>query len=85
MMFNGGIYNGQCILFCKLVELMIVDYMCDIFYGLDGQGFGFGFKVVIDFGVCGMFGFVGDYGWGGVYYFYYWVDLVEEFVVVYFM
>ncbi|MEQ8706446.1 MAG: serine hydrolase domain-containing protein [Phaeodactylibacter sp.] len=84
MMFNGGTYNGQRILSRKSVDLMTVDHMRDIPYGRDGQGFGLGFTVATDLGARGTLGSVGDYGWGGAYHSHYWVDPVEELVVVYF-
>lgn len=64
---------------------MILNYVGDFFDWGQGIGFGFGFLVVFDFGECGMFGMEGEFVWGGVYYMSYWVDLVEEFVVVYMM
>jgi len=49
-----------------------------------GTGFGLGFQVVEDLGARGEPGSVGEYGWGGAYHSAYWVDPVEDLVVVYF-
>ena len=47
------------------------------------QGFGLGFWIVTDLGERGTLGSVGEYGWGGAYHSTYWVDPLEELVVVY--
>ncbi|WP_034256072.1 serine hydrolase domain-containing protein [Arenibacter latericius] len=87
MMLNGGAYNGNQILSPKTVELMISDHVVsrDITYsGRSGSGFGLGFSVTKDVGQRGVPGSVGTYEWGGAYGSTYWVDPVEELVVVYF-
>ena len=48
------------------------------------MGFGLGFYVVKDFGMRGIPGSNGEFGWGGAYHSTYWVDPEEELVVVYF-
>ncbi len=40
--------------------------------------------VLSDVGAFGAPGSKGEYGWGGAYHSVYWVDPVEELVVVYF-
>ena len=47
------------------------------------MGFGLGFAVREDVGAAGAPGSPGEYGWGGAYHSVYWVDPVEELVVVY--
>lgn len=82
-MLNGGELDGVRILSRKTVELMTTDHL----QGLDfrpGQGFGLGFAVVKDLGERGTPGSVGEFGWGGAYHSSYWVDPVEDMVVVYF-
>lgn len=49
----------------------------------DGLGFGLGFEILEDPGLAGRFGSPGAYGWGGAYHSTYWVDPVQELVVVY--
>jgi CubicO group peptidase (beta-lactamase class C family) len=82
MMLNGGELEGQRILGRKTVELMTVDHLGDIAF-TDGEGFGLGFFVVEDLGARGKPGSVGEFGWGGAYHTDYWVDPVEDLVVVY--
>jgi CubicO group peptidase (beta-lactamase class C family) len=82
-MLNGGELDGERILSRKTVELMTTDHL----QGLEfrpGEGFGLGFSVVKDLGERGVPGSVGEYGWGGAYHSTYWVDPVEDMVVVYF-
>ena len=79
---NGGELNGVRIVSRKTIELMTANHLGDIpFRG--GQGFGLGFSVVIDPGAQGSLGSVGEYGWGGAYHSRYWVNPVENLVVVY--
>jgi CubicO group peptidase (beta-lactamase class C family) len=48
-----------------------------------GQGFGLGFRVMLDPSKAGQPGSPGDYGWGGAYHSTYWVDPKEGLTVVY--
>ena len=82
MTLNGGELNGVRIVSRKTIELMTANQLGDIpFRG--GQGFGLGFSVVIDPGAQASLGSVGEYGWGGAYHSRYWVNPVENLVVVY--
>ncbi len=85
MMLNGGTYGDHRILSQKSVELMTVNHLGSIeFPWTGGVGFGLGFSVVEDLGSRGELGSEGEYGWGGAYHSVYWVDPVEDLVVVYF-
>ncbi|SVA64333.1 uncharacterized protein METZ01_LOCUS117187 [marine metagenome] len=85
MMLNGGKMGQTRILSRKSVELMTVDHISNIdFPWNNGVGFGLGFSILKDVGSRGTPGTVGEYGWGGAYHSTYWVDPVEELVVVYF-
>jgi CubicO group peptidase (beta-lactamase class C family) len=79
---NGGQLDGKRIVSRKTVELMTTSHLRDIPYSA-GQGFGLGFSVVKDVGARGDPGSVGEFGWGGAYHSTYWVDPVEQLVVVY--
>lgn len=82
MTLNGGELNGTRIVSRKTIELMTSNHLADIpFRG--GQGFGLGFSMVTDLGERGSLGSKGEYGWGGAYHSTYWVDPVENLVVVY--
>jgi CubicO group peptidase (beta-lactamase class C family) len=80
MMLNGGELEGQRILGRKTVELMTVNHIGDLQAWLTGPGYGFGlgYRVAKDIGQTALLGSVGEYGWGGAFCTYFWVDPVEE-------
>ena len=82
MMLNGGELEGTRLLSRKTVELMTTNHLTDQPFRA-GQGFGLGFAIVEDVGARGLPGSKGEYGWGGAYHSTYWVDPVQELVVVY--
>jgi len=82
MLLNGGELDGVRVLSRKSVELMTVGHIGDVPFR-PGETFGLGFYIVEDVGARGVPGSVGEYGWGGAYHSTYWVDPVEELVVVY--
>lgn len=82
MMLSGGELNGRRILGPKTVALMTTDHLRDIPFQ-PGVGFGLGFSVLKNVGARGTMGSVGEFGWGGAYHSTYWVDPVENLVVVY--
>jgi CubicO group peptidase (beta-lactamase class C family) len=82
MLLNGGELDGKRILSRSSVKLMTVVHTAGIQF-LPGRGFGLGFSVVQDLGQFGQPSSVGEYGWGGAYHSFYWVDPSEELVVVY--
>jgi CubicO group peptidase (beta-lactamase class C family) len=85
MMLNKGEYNGHRILSRKSVELMTVSNLDEaVFPWAKGTGFGLGFSILEDLGKRGSLGSEGEFGWGGAYHSTYWVDPVEELLVVYF-
>ena len=81
MILNKGELDGHRILGRKTVELMSVNQLRDIPYN-PGEGFGLGFSVLEDLGARGTPGSVGELGWGGAYHSTYWIDPVEDMVVV---
>ena len=82
MLLNGGELEGARLLSPTTVGLMTENHIGDLYRAL-GTGFGLGFSVRLDVGATGQHGSVGEYGWGGAYHSTYWVDPVEDFVVVY--
>jgi CubicO group peptidase (beta-lactamase class C family) len=84
MALNGGELDGVRILSPKSVELMTTNHVGDRYPWSGGMGFGLGFSVVEDLGARGLLGSPGEFGWGGAYHSTYWVDPVEDLVVVYF-
>ena len=82
MMLNGGTLDGRRLLSRKTVELMTTDAIGKI-SDRPGRGWGLGFEIATDLGLRGLPGSKGDYGWGGAYNTYYWVDPKEDLLVVY--
>jgi CubicO group peptidase (beta-lactamase class C family) len=97
MLLNGGELDGTRLLAPKTVALMASDHLppgCG--YGDTarprfgalapvpemGYGFGLGFAVRTDAGRCPLPGSVGEYFWGGVLGTSFWIDPVEQLVVV---
>ena len=82
MTLNGGELDDKRILSRKTIELMTTNHLGELPFR-SGQGFGLGFSIVTDLGERGTLGSVGEYGWGGAYHSTYWVDPLENLVVVY--
>jgi CubicO group peptidase (beta-lactamase class C family) len=82
MLRQGGVADGKRYLSRKTVELMTNDTLVSATYQ-PGQGFGLGFRVMLDPSKAGQPGSPGDYGWGGAYHSTYWVDPKEGLTVVY--
>jgi CubicO group peptidase (beta-lactamase class C family) len=82
MMLNGGELNGVRLLGRKTVELMTANHIGELPVWLTGPGFGFGlgYSVVKDVGATGQPGSPGNYGWGGAFCTYFWVDPVENVI-----
>jgi CubicO group peptidase (beta-lactamase class C family) len=83
MVANGGDLNGKRLLSSRTVKLMTTNHIGSMF-DRTGVGFGLGFEVVMDQGLRGTYGSVGQFGWGGAYGSTYWVDPAEELIVLYF-
>jgi CubicO group peptidase (beta-lactamase class C family) len=49
----------------------------------DGIGFGLGFSVVLDPAAANVLDSVGEFAWGGAASTYFWVDPVEELIVIF--
>ena len=82
MLLDGGTLDGVRLLSPTSVDLMTMNHVGDL-YRAPGMGFGLGFSIRQDVGAAGAPGSVGEFGWGGAYHSTYWVDPVEELVVVY--
>lgn len=82
MMLNGGELDGVRILGRKTVELMTANAIGDLPVWLSGPGYGFGlgYSVVKDVGQAAIPSSVGQYGWGGAFCTYFWVDPQEEMI-----
>ena len=94
MMRAGGALHGVRILSPKTVEFMATDHLpASISAGGEGErpavnllnrggGFGLGFGVIRDPAMTGVIGSPGEYSWGGAAGTIFWIDPVEEMVVV---
>jgi CubicO group peptidase (beta-lactamase class C family) len=82
MLLNGGELDGVRLLSRKSVEQMTVRHLP--LPARDGLGFGLGFMIVTDLGLWGGMASTGAYFWGGAYHSVYWVDPVEQLVLVHF-
>jgi len=82
MMLNGGELDGVRVLGRKTVELMTSNHIGGLPVWLTGPGYGFGlgYSIVKDVGAAGVPGSVGQFGWGGAFCTYFWVDPVEEMI-----
>jgi len=83
MLLSGGELEGARLLSPSSVALMTQNHIGEISMA-PGMGFGLGFSVLLDVGAAGEPGSRGTYGWGGAYHSTYWVDPVEDLVVLYF-
>merc|ERR1712194_580463 len=95
-MLNGGQLDGVRILGRKTCELMTTNHLpkhatcrdmqADVAgyteIGGEGVGFGLGFGVTIDTAATGMQHSVGTFAWGGAAATRFWIDPVEDLVVV---
>ncbi|HKI75161.1 MAG TPA: serine hydrolase domain-containing protein [Pseudomonadales bacterium] len=94
MLAGKGEHDGTRILGRKTVELMTSNHMPDnvdlsamgqaVFSETpyDGIGFGLGFSVMLDPPTAGILGTPGEFAWGGAASTYFFVDPVEDLVVI---
>jgi CubicO group peptidase (beta-lactamase class C family) len=87
MMLNGGELDGVRILSPQTVQFMTRDHLGPI--GLpredgkpSGMGFGLGFAVMEDPAAAGYMSSIGSYFWAGYASTYFWIDPIEDMVVV---
>jgi CubicO group peptidase (beta-lactamase class C family) len=96
MLRAGGSLDGKRILSPKTVEFMTLNHLPALVAadgsgerpglgglgGFSGAGFGLGFAVVTDVAASRVIGSPGEYSWGGAAGTIFWVDPVEDLVVV---
>lgn len=93
MMLNSGELDGACLLKPKTVALMTTNHvdgdipdMGELMhsgYSMAGIGFGLIGAVMLDPGRSVFAGSKGDYCWGGAASTYFWVDPLEDMIVVF--
>ncbi len=92
MMLNKGELEGARLLGRKTVELMTSNHLGGDMADLGtprfsessyvGIGFGLGFSVMLDPAKAQIVGTAGEYAWGGAASTSFWVDPVEEMIVI---
>lgn len=94
MLAGGGLYDGTRLLGRKTVELMTSNHLPGngdltsmgqaVFSETpyDGIGFGLGFSVMLDPAKAQILGTPGEFAWGGAASTYFFVDPVEDLVVI---
>lgn len=83
MLLNGGQLDGTRLVSRKTIESMTANHIGKLPLWQDtyrGYGFGLGFRVREDVGESATLGSVGEYGWGGAYGTYFWIDPKEQLI-----
>ena len=95
MLLNGGELDGVRLLGPKTIELMTRNHLPD---GRDmadmsvssfsqvapeGSGFGLGFSIILDPVRAGVIGSAGEYSWGGAASTAFWIDPIEDLIVIF--
>jgi CubicO group peptidase (beta-lactamase class C family) len=83
MLLGNGQANGVRLVSRKTIEMMIANQIGKIPLWQDtyrGYSFGLGFRVREHLGQSATLGSVGEYGWGGAYGTYFWVDPKEQMI-----
>jgi CubicO group peptidase (beta-lactamase class C family) len=83
MLLNGGQLDGVRLVSRKTIEMMTANQIQRLPLWQDtyrGYGFGLGFRVRENLGESLTLGSVGEYGWGGAFGTYFWVDPKEQMI-----
>jgi len=86
LLFNGrgkGQLDAKPLVSRKTIEMMTANQIGRIPLWQDsyrGYGFGLGFRVREDLGQSATLGTRGEYGWGGAYGTYFWIDPKEQLI-----
>ncbi len=94
MVLNGGELDGTRLVSRKTLDLMTINNLPDgktmkdmdnsafSETGVDGQGFGLGFSVLLDQAAAQTTGSPGIYSWGGAASTYFWIDPAENLIAI---
>ncbi len=94
MVANGGVLDGTRLLSSKTIEyatrnhlpggrdLVAMGAAADVEDRNEGLGFGLGFSVVIDPSANQVISSPGEYAWGGAASTVFWIDPVEDLIVI---
>ncbi len=95
MLLNGGELDGARLLGPKTIELMTMNHLpngqdlSERALGTfsetanDGVGFGLGFAMIVDIPRTQNVGSLGEYYWGGAASTIFWIDPVEDMIVIF--
>jgi len=95
MLLDGGELDGARLLGPKTIELMTQNHIegdrdiSSVSIGgfsettYDGIGFGLGFSVILDTSRAQLIGTPGEFAWGGAASTAFWIDPVEELIVIF--
>ncbi len=95
MLLNGGELDGTRLLGPKTIELMTMNHLPDgqdlseralgsfSETANDGVGFGLGFAMIVDIPRTQNVGSLGEYYWGGAASTIFWIDPVEDMIVIF--
>lgn len=90
MLLNGGELNGHRILSPKTLQLMHMNHLKPELLPprfeqivLNGYGFGYGSRVMVDVAASELAGSVGEYGWAGAALTHYWIDPKEDLLAIF--
>ena len=83
MLLHGGKWNDKQLLSRKTIELMTINHSGD-FFGVPGEGFGFGFAVVDNLGATNNLGSNGIYHWSGAFNTHFFIDPHEALISIFF-
>ncbi|WP_116127348.1 serine hydrolase domain-containing protein [Lewinella sp. IMCC34183] len=80
MLLNKGELDGTRYLSPKTVELMTMNHVGEM--RGNGEGFGLGFGIITDVAANGVLGSKGQYFWNGAYSTFFFIDPVEDMIVI---
>ncbi len=85
MLLNGGELDGRRLLSRKSIDLMTANHIgtARMWPALTGYRFGLGFRVMTDLGGGARLASPGEYGWGGAYATYFFIDPKEQLIGIF--
>ena len=82
MLLNGGKWNGKQFLSRKTIELMTYNHVGKL-YSRPGEGFGYGFAVMMDVAESNLLGSNGIFYWAGAFNTHFFIDPKEKMVSIF--
>jgi len=82
MLLNNGKWNGKQLLSRKTVELMTYNHVGKL-YNRPGEGFGYGFAVMMDVADSNLSGSNGIFYWAGAFNTHFFIDPKEKLICIF--